>query len=443
MESEGKPEHCPVCGAAAEAFEPYTREESKTANGTAKKVLIIGNGVAGIEAAKAARQMAPEAEIEVFTDESYHFYSRIHLSTLIGGEVEEKDIFIFPPVWYQEQGITVHLQTPILKIDAANKRLHDFQNRIHEYDSLIIASGAAPFIPAVPGAAVEGIFVLRNLFDARQIRTFAAQCQRVVIIGGGLLGIEAARSLKNLGLQVTVVELSEYLMPRQLDRLAAKVLESLLSGEGIEFRLNCGVERIEGKFQAESVRLTSGENIPVDMVLFSTGIVPNLQLAELAGLKVNRGVVVDEYMRTSEPDIFAAGDVAEFAGQVAGIWPAAVEQGRVAGENAVGGQAVYRPILPLHILKVAGIDVSAVGQTEVLLAGEEEIVHQTTDPASYVKLVHNRKQLLGAIVVNVPGISFRLEKLIKTAADIEEILPELVKGNWSALKKKKKVVRRR
>ncbi len=278
------------------------------------------------------------------------------------------------------------------------------------------------------------MFTLRNLQDARRIREHAARSQAAVVIGGGILGIEAAFSLRQLGLEVTVLERNPYIMSRQLDEQGGALLQHLLEQQNIRFRVNTSVEAVVGNGVAQGVRTHGGEQIPADLVLFSTGIRSRMELAREAGLTVNRGIVVDEFLRSNHPHIFAAGDVAEFRGMVYGIWPAAVEQGALAARNALGEEKAYSGTLPIHILKVAGIDLTTLGQKEAENAGQQTTTYLNRETGQYLKLVHDGVYLLGVISLGIPGIGFRLEKLMKKRVPIRGLLPEVEAGNWQAIK---------
>ncbi len=433
-EGEEPPEECPICGVGPEEFELIEEEEESVAPSDVQQVIIMGNGAAGMEAARTLRDLNPELQIDVFTAEPFHFYSRIHLSQYIGGGYPEERLFVYPEEWYQEQNIRVHLNDPIIQLFPEQHRVRDASGAEHTYQRLIIATGAQAFLPPVKGIEKSGVFTLRNLQDARRIREHAARSQAAVVIGGGILGIEAAFSLRQLGLEVTVLERNPYIMSRQLDEQGGALLQHLLEQQNIRFRVNTSVEAVVGNGVAQGVRTHGGEQIPADLVLFSTGIRSRMELAREAGLTVNRGIVVDEFLRSSHPHIFAAGDVAEFRGMVYGIWPAAVEQGALAAHNALGEEKAYSGTLPIHILKVAGIDLTTLGQKEAENAGQQTTTYLNRETGQYLKMVHDGVYLLGVISLGIPGIGFRLEKLMKKRVPIRGLLPEAEAGNWQAIK---------
>jgi nitrite reductase (NADH) large subunit len=433
---ENPPELCPVCGAPAEDFKPLENLFTPKDSSSLKRIIIVGNGAAGIEAARTIRENNAEVEILVFSEESYPFYSRIHLSTFIAEDSPIERITIHPPSWYKELNITATLDTAIKTIDPKQLKVVDQRGNSYSYDRLILATGAAPAIPTLSGTDKMGVLPLRNLKQALQIREQRNDYSEAVIIGGGILGIEAAASLRKSGKKVTIVEISDHLMPQQLDKESASVLTHLLEVWGITVKTSVKVKEISGASQVQGVRLMSGEELPAQMVIFAAGIKPNIVLALQAGIWVNRGIVVNQKMETSWSNIFAAGDAAEFQQTIYGIWPAAVEQGIAAGANAVGISFRYQGTTPLHILKVAGIEMTTIGKKYPDQPGEEQIIYRKPEAGEYVKLVHNREYLLGALVLGIAGIGFRLEKLIKKNISIRNIIGELAGGNWQVLREK-------
>jgi len=435
-EGETPPEVCPVCGVGSEEFEETYEPDVSEGPSSPERIVIIGNGVAGIEAARTIRELNSQVDIKVFTDEPFHFYSRIQLSTFIGEEIPPKKLLIYPREWYREQNIQVFLENPIVEILPEERRVKDKKGTLHLYDRLIITTGAEPFIPPIKGIEKKGIFALRNLQDGLKIREFSSHCHTAVVIGGGILGIETAATLQRKGLSVTVIEVSDHIMQAQLDKEGAGILQYSLEKRGISFRIQATVQEIGGNERVDTVLLSSGEKIPADLVLISTGIRPGTELARASGITVKRGIVVNEYMQTNQPNIFAAGDAAEFRGTIYGIWPAGADQGSIAAKNALGIPTVYHGTTPLHILKVAGFDLTAVGQKYAKNPDEKEILHKDRAWGKYMKLIHNEKQLLGAISLGHPGLGFRIEKFIKAQKPIQPILEDLKAGRWEVLKQK-------
>jgi len=436
-EGDAPPELCPVCGAGEDEFKIMEDLLKSSNRAEIGRIVIIGNGAAGIEAARTIREQNGSVEILILGEESYPFYSRIHLSTFIGDASQIRDITIFPEKWYDEQNITVRLETKIIDINTQKKQIIDEKGRIYSYDKLILACGAFPFLPPIAGVGKKGVFTLRNIKDALQIRSAVKSCKVAAVIGGGILGIEAASSLNKLGINTTIIEITDHLMHQQLDAAAASLLQKILEQRGLSIRCPNKVEKLLGRRELTGILLDNEETIAATFALFSTGIRPQIDIAKKAGLQTNQGILVNENMQTSQADIFAAGDVAEYDDSLLGIWPAAVDQGIIAGLNALGISSKYSATAPLHILKVAGIEMTAVGQKSRIDPKDKEIVHLDDMNFQYVKLIHNSQILKGAVVLGIRGIGFRLERLIKKQTPIDHLLKDLEKFNWEILKKKK------
>jgi nitrite reductase (NADH) large subunit len=402
-----------------------------------KKVIIIGNGAAGMEAARTIREKNQTVEIYIFTNEPYHFYSRIHLSTFIGDNTSPEDILIYPPSWYADQNIHVLLKTPVLEINPVKNYILDNEGKKYGYDKLIIASGARPIVPLLEGVEKSGIFTLRNLNDALEIRKFIQHCTEAVIVGGGILGIESAFSLNKNSIRVTIVELKNQIMPRQLDKDGSLALQRILEKGGIQFRTSARVQEFKGHPHLNSIVLNNNEEIPAQMAIISAGISPNIELAGKAGIRVNKGILVNENMQTNFNNVYAAGDIAEFKGTIYGIWPAAVDQGSIAAKHLLGIPSDYQGSLPLHILKVAGVELTTFGQINKSRKNDHEIVYDNQEEDKYIKIIHNGSYILGAVVLGMPGIGFRLERLLRQKKPIREYLPYFEKGEWNILRSKK------
>jgi NAD(P)H-nitrite reductase large subunit/rubredoxin len=438
-EGDSPPEICPVCGTTAEDFvvleDIFLPSQSKR---TLKKFIIIGGGPAGIEAAKTIRSHNKAAKIWLFSEESHLFYSRIHLSTFISDTSEITDITIYPQSWYDEQEINFRQDIRITEIHPKKRQIRDENNKTYSYDKLILAIGAEPFLPPIKGLEKKEIYSLRHLKDALEIRQGLPSVKNAVVVGGGILGIEVAAGLNKLGIQTHIIETLPFLMNRQLDEAGAAVLEQILSQRGLQIHLSQKVQTFAGKAQVEEVVLSSDVRIPTDMVIMTTGVTPRTDWLSGAGLNINRGIIVNEYMETNIKDIYAAGDVAEFQEQFYGIWPAAVDQGIIAGLNAAGITTEYKGTTPLHILKVAGLEMTSIGQKQLIQTEDREIIHLHENLSTYVKLIHDNDVLKGSITLGILGIGFRLERLIKNKKPISQLLPDFQDENWEILKKKRK-----
>ena len=389
-----------------------------------RRYVIAGNGIAGTTAARAIRDSGPEGRIDIYTDERLPMYSRPRLPELIAGSAQERDILIYPEQWYAGRRIGLHLQNGLTSIDASAGTATAASGASIPYDVLLLANGSRCFVPPIPGADKRNVFTLRSVDDAEAIRAAALSRERAVVVGGGLLGIEAGNGLRLLGLKVTIVEVFPRLLPRQLDTAGADMLQRRLESLGFEFRLDAKCRAMVGEDTAHTLMLESGEGLACGLVLVSAGVRPCLELARTAGVNVARGVVVDDRMAASVPGIYAAGDVAEHRGVVYGIWPAAQQQGAVAGANIAGGQATYEGTVPATSLKVAGIDLVSVGDIDAD-GKKQAIVHQDDQALTYRKLVFDDDRLAGAILLGDSKGGWEIQGAIARHKDVSPLLDEL------------------
>lgn len=407
-----------------------------------KKYIIIGNGIAGTTAAEQIRKHDTEGQISMITKESLPLYSRIRLPDYICGKINEKELIIKDQEWHDRNNIQLITGVEIGRIDYEGKKVYAKNGDTFEFDSLLLALGSRSFIPPVNGADKKGVMALRTADDAKALIEMGSQTKEMVVIGGGLLGLEAAAALIQKNMKVIVIEFFDRLLPRQLDYQGAALLQKLLGNMGFIFRLGEVTEEIIGKKSeqeeklrsifrqltlnsiVDSVRLKSGEVIKADAVLFSAGVRPNLSLvvkkaprpdlelmfgaeaAKLQGvksqketleIKTDKGILVDERMETSVKSVYAAGDVAEYQGINFCIWPEAMEQGRVAGINMAGGSAVYKNIPPSNMLKVAGIALASAGEIDVDGKMEADII---STESVYRKIVKDHSgKTVGCIMI--------------------------------------------
>ena len=376
-----------------------------------KKYLIIGNGVAGTTAAGEIRKNDPDGLITMVTKEKIPFYSRIKLPDFVAGLVDKKDLIIKKDQWYEDNKIDLKTGITITGIDPSKNRAVDHKGNVSAYDSLLIATGSNPFIPPVKGSTKENVFSLRSFEDATDIVKAAESTENLVAIGGGLLGLEAAHALIKRGINVIVVEFFDRLLPRQMDSEGAQLLKEMLEKQGFEFRLGAKTNQITGEKIAAGVELESGEVLKADMVLFSAGVRPDLDLPVKSGLETDRAVVVNSRMETSFENIYAAGDIAQFEKTNFCIWPEAQEQGRVAGANMAGGSEEFKTIVPSNRLKVAGIDLASAGDIDPENILESEI---EKNDGIYRKIVKKNGEIVGCIMLgSTAGFSDLVRQIAK------------------------------
>ena len=391
--------------------------------------LIIGNGVAGNAAAENIRKYDPEGKIVVFSRESRPFYYVPGLPQYLAGEKAADQIIIHHQGWYDQHGIDLHLNTRVTTIDAEQRLVETDQGGRFPFDRLLLATGGNSFVPPMQGADSPGVFTLRTLDDADRIKQAAAGARTAVLIGGGLLGLEAGNGLRKLGLKVDVVEFFPRLLPRQMDPAGAAILARQMEDLGFTFHLGAKTREIAKDSEGLTVNLESGEKITGDLVLISAGVRPDLSLAQALGLNIDKGVKVDDTMKTSREGIYAAGDLIEHRGRFYGIWPAAKEQGAVAGAVMAGQAATYEGTLPSNVLKVVGIDLVAAGDIDAdgkLTA----IVHQNEAKKTYRKLVIQENLLVGAILLGDIRGSAEIQAAIQQKLDISHLKDELAQADF-------------
>jgi nitrite reductase (NADH) large subunit len=380
------------------------------------KYLIIGNGVAGTEAALSIRKNDPDGGITIISESKNFFYYRPKLIDYIANKVTLDQFTIYKDEFYEKKNIKSILDTKIEKIVPDDNFVVSENGTEYGYDKLLIATGADCFIPPVKGVDKKGVFGFRGVKDADNIKEYCKDITNLVVMGGGLLGLETAYSLRELGKRVIVIEVFDRLLPKQLDNEAAALLRKLLEEKGLSFVLPGIAVAIEGENKVENVVLKSGEQIKADAVIVCTGIRGRIKLAREANIKIEKGIVVNDYMQTSMENIYCAGDPAEHNGKLYGLWAPAKEQGGMAGLNMAGAVTPYRGTVSSSALKITGIDVYSAGDfdaedVEILLSKEKNI---------YRKLVMKTNKPVGAIVVGDSEAVRMAERVFEGKAAPEE-----------------------
>lgn len=410
------------------------------------RIAVIGNGIAGINVAASLKTLGGDAvTVVVYSKEIHPFYSRVRLPEVIAGESTPEDIRFYPEQWYEKKGFTVRLGTEVRSIDRAAKQLILADGTAEHWDALVLATGARSNCPAIPGVDLPGVFTLRTVEDALAIRgSVTERRSSASVIGGGLLGLETARALTVAGsASVRVFEIFPHLLPRQLDDQCAQLLSSHLSSLGIEVVCLANTEAFlpsaQGDGRAASIKLKDGRSFSSDTTILSMGVTPCTDLAREAGLTVNRGIVVDDLLRTSDPSIWAVGDCAEFAGVVWGIIPAALEQVPVAARAILATQDLlpqeelrhYAQTIPNTTLKITGVDLTSMGKAVLspddVASGRYQVYQHTSEAGTrYEKFVLENVAGDGLTVCGVILWGSRehlsaAKAMLGTTANIEEI----------------------
>ena len=364
-----------------------------------KKLVVVGNGMAPGRVLETLFESSPDQfDVTIFNAEPRVNYNRIMLSPVLSGESTYEDIIIHDEAWYEANNVTLHAGEKVVSIDRENKTVRSEGGVIEGYDNLLIATGSTPFIIPVPGHDLHGVLAYRDLDDVNKMLNAAAKGGRAVVIGGGLLGLEAAAGLKLRGMDVTVIHLMPTLMERQLDPAAGYLLEKELSGRGIDIRTGANTKEIYGDGKVEGVRLEDGTEIDASIVVMAVGIRPSAQLAKDAGLDVNRGILVDCQMRTSDPDIYSVGECVEFEGNCYGLVAPLYEQARICARALTNdAEAAFAHAETSTKLKVTGVDLFSAGDFADG-EGRDEIVFRDPAQGIYKRLVLQDNRLIGAVL---------------------------------------------
>ncbi len=394
-----------------------------------ERLVIVGNGMAPGRMLEHLFEAAPGAfEVTIFNAEPRVNYDRIMLSPVLSGEKNYDDIIIHGDDWYARHGVTLHRGQKVVAIDRATRTVTSEGGVTAEYDKLVIATGSNPFIIPVPGNMLPGVLAYRDLDDVDQMLAATRAGGRAVVIGGGLLGLEAAAGLKAQGMEVTVVHLMPTLMERQLDPAAGYLLQKALEDRGIEVRCGANTKAILGHDRVTGVELADGSVLDCSLVVMAVGIRPNVALAQAAGLEVGRGIVVDAGMRTSDPNIWSVGECAEVGGQVYGLVAPLYEMARVAAGHLAGpSDAAFRHSETPTKLKVTGINLYSVGD---FAEGpdREEIVLRDARRGLYKRVILRDDRIIGAVLYGETDDGGWFNELMKKGEDISDMRDTLIFG---------------
>ncbi|MEO2215221.1 nitrite reductase large subunit NirB [Paenibacillus amylolyticus] len=389
-----------------------------------RKLVIIGNGMAGVKCVEEIIALEPDTyEIVIYGNEPRPNYNRIMLSKVLQGEHSLQDIIINDWSWYAEHQIRLCAGETVHRIDTRGKYIETESGLIETYDVLILATGSSPFIPPIPGIDKERVMSFRTIDDCTRMSDYSKTYRKAAVIGGGLLGLEAARGLLHLGMEAVVVHNAPYIMNRQLDQKAAAMLQQELEAQGMSFLLTKNTQKITGRSQAQGLLFTDGSKLEAQVVIVAVGIRPNVDLARRSGIATNRAIMVDDYMRTSVPDIYAVGECAEHRGISYGLVAPLYEQGKVLARTLCGQETPeYKGSIPYSQLKVSGVDVFSAGE----ISGEgmqTAIQHLDGIQGTYKKVLMQAGKVRGAILFGDTTEGTALLGLVQRGADVAELAP--------------------
>ena len=415
------PETCEVCGADADRFAPLSEDGGKAGGvADARRVVIVGAGVAGVAAAEAVRGASPAAEIVLISREPGLPYFRLNLTRYLAGEVASDELPLHPENWYEDQRIELLSGREVSSLGLEGRSVELLDGDKLSFDKLILTVGAHPFVPPIPGSQREGVRSFRTSADAEHILDAVKRGARAVCIGGGILGLETAGALARQGADVSLIEGHGWLLPRQLNQAAGEALQRYVEEAGIKLHRRARTDEILGDERVRAVSLREGDPIPADLVIITTGVRPNSYLARLAGLEVDQGLVVDDCLGTSRPDVLAAGDVAQHRGVLYGNWMASQSQGSIAGMNAAGLRVEFGGIPRSNTLKVLGVELFSIGLFEPTDASFE-VIEQDQD-GKYLRFVFRDSHLVGAILLGDAHLAAPVKRAVEGRSDWSALL---------------------
>lgn len=421
------PNVCPVCGVSAEYFVKLDDGEvGKKFTNNKEKFVIIGASGAGMSAAEQIRKRDKDSELTIISKENVKGYYRPQLSKMLSRDISPDSIAIKKDDWLKENNVNLVLDKEAIKIDSNNKKVILNDKSEMDYTKLIIATGAECFMPPIPGNNKKGVFTLRNINDTVEIKKYAKDKKQAVIVGGGILGLEIASELRNYGLEVTVLEMANRILPRQLDSQASLVLEEQVKDMGIEFKKNTSTKEIVGDDVVTGVLLGDGEIVNADIVIVSTGVKANVQIAEGTNIQVKRAIVVNDKMETGLDGVYACGDCCEYNGVNYALWSEAIEQGKVAGMNASGEDNIYEQIIPLTTLNAFNSSVFSIGD----IGSDPNFIYQVYEikdksDKNYKKMYFKDGLLSGGILIGDTSKAVTLIEGFEKRRNMEEMIGRL------------------
>lgn len=384
-----------------------------------QKLVLIGNGMAGVRCIEEILKLAPDAyDITIFGSEPHPNYNRIMLSKVLQGDTQIKDITINDWQWYKDHGITLYTGDPIVRVDIKGRKVFSENGITVEYDRLILATGSLPFMLPLPGADLPGVTAFRDIKDCNTMLETSRKYKKAIVIGGGLLGLEAARGLLNLGMEVDVVHIFQHLMDRQLDLESAQMLKKELEKQGMRFLLEKHSEKILGRKRVEGLQFKDGTKVAADLIVVAVGVRPNVKLAEDSGIYVNRAIVVNDQMETNIPGIYAVGECAEHRGITYGLVAPLYEQGKVLAKSICGvPEEGYEGSILYSQLKVSGVEVFSAGE---IRDSEVSTALKVVDGirGTYKKITVQDNRIVGAVLFGDSGEGNKLLSYIKQGASV-------------------------
>lgn len=384
------------------------------------KIVIVGNGIAALSAIKAIREVDEDSEIHLFGEEAFYPYNRVRLSKGLLSILQEDKILLQKREWYDDNNVNLYVGSKIVSIDTDKKVVKLFDDGLISYTKLLLAGGSSNNKPSIDGIDKSSVYTLRTLQDAWDIMDGLKTCQTVLIIGGGVQGLETAWVLTQMDIKVILANNSDRLMRKQLDDKSSKILENKVAEKGVKILFNANVSEILGSDKVEGFKLSSGETYECDAVIYSIGTSPNIDLLKGAPINTNRGVIVNGRMETNVEGIYAAGDIAEYNGNIFGLWNIAIEQGKVAGYNIAGKDTKYKYVPPVTTLNAFNLSLFSMGIVDESKV-TDTLVEENMEENTYKKILIKDKYVKGAIVIGNIRLSPALKSAIEKKTSLEGI----------------------
>lgn len=361
------------------------------------KIVIIGGGIAAVNAIKSIREHDTESEINLIQNESFYPYYRIRLTKIIFETIDIDQIILQKKEWYEQNNIKLYIGKEVVNVDVQTQQITLDDGTNLDYNTLLLANGSINFVPTIEGINKDNVYSIRGFKDILNIRANTSNKSSILCIGGGVQNLEAAWAMCSIGKKVIIAEFMDRLMPRQLDAKGSAILKKAVENCGAKILLATEITKITGDNKVSGALTKDGCSVECDMVIYSVGIRSNVGLYKNTPIKINRGVVVDEHMRTSEDNVYAAGDVAEF-GPYSGLWTIAMEQGRIAGQNIAGNELSFKGVAPVTNMNAFNLSVFSIGDIDEK-SFSHTLVETSADEKIYKRIFIKDNIIIGAIVI--------------------------------------------
>ena len=423
FEDSVAPNICPICKASSKEFKEVIETNIDFIPNNNFKIVIIGSGAAGYYAAKTAKSKNKNCSVEIISADSQETYFKPMLCDYLNKDIPLDKLNVCNTQWYEDNNIILHLNKVVERIDTLNKKVLIENSAPIEYDKLILATGSHAVIPPITGKEKNRVFSLKTIEDSQKIKKFIKDVESVVIVGGGILGLEIADQLSKQGINVTIVEKNHSLMFKHLDKTGAKLIKQIVENSNIKVILNQTVKEILGFTRVTGVKLSNNNSIRTDLVLFTIGTLPNTNIADKSGIAYRKGILVNEKMETNMKDIYACGDCAQFNEHIYGNWSAATEMGTICGANSIGATLKFTDFVPSTLFNSFGIRIFSCGVLNSSLT-TQKFQYLDINKKTYKRFYFQNDKLVGAILIGDIKKSENLINAIKEGKSYTDLIKE-------------------